>query len=224
MSERDRRPSARSEETFRTPHLAVPSRSALSGAHDPSPNELDAAIDRAVRDMMNVDADDAFRARVMARLGRAERQPLHPVRMLLAGAAAGLVLALMLTRTTSISEQPAVEGTGSSQPSRLMPAAEPQDRSGSQARLASRRPGELPRREAFRVPANVTQVVPAGALVATLADDQPADSMDGLERIEPIRVDPLRPNAIGAPPIVIAPLTPISKLDIAPLTPRIERE
>src|SRR5688500_5807486 len=153
--------------------------------------------------MMNVDANDAFRARVMARLDRAERQPLHPVRILLAGAAAAcVVLALVLTRTTSISEQPAVEGTNSSQSSRQMPATERQDRSGSQARLPSRQPGELPRREASRVLANVTQVVPAGALIATLADDQPADSMDGLERIEPIHVDPLQPDAIGAPSIV----------------------
>src|SRR5262245_57000231 len=63
-----------------------------------SEEDLDRAIDRAVREVMNVDTDGAFRARVMARLEPRSRVFSWPRLTLATAAGAALVLAFVMTR------------------------------------------------------------------------------------------------------------------------------
>lgn len=189
-----------------------------------SEKHLDDAIDRAVREMMNVDAGPAFRARVLARLDRpAPRRLTWPRLAVVGAAAAALVLAIVLTRTSDTRDPtpvavgqppqaPAPTVARKSEPAPL-PAPEPAERTTHRSVAP---PGR-------GVP-NITHYVPQGALTATVADEESAMPIDALDRIEPIAVAPLDRSPIAPAPIVIAPLTPISEVQIAPLSPPSARD
>src|SRR5688500_6711228 len=68
---------------------------------DDSPRrDIDAAIDRAVRDMMNVDTDPAFKARVFSRLEQPARRRIGwPALGITGGIASAALLALTVLRT-----------------------------------------------------------------------------------------------------------------------------
>src|SRR5687768_8884236 len=62
--------------------------------------EIDTAIDRAVRDLMNVDADAAFRAGVAERLKRPDGRRTRPWLLAVPAAAAVIVIALAWMRSS----------------------------------------------------------------------------------------------------------------------------
>jgi hypothetical protein len=193
-----------------------------------SEQHLDHAIDRAVREMMNVDADPAFRARVLARLDDPAPRRLSwtSLAAIAAGAAAVLLTFFLLRTPASRESVPTVaEVHSSAAPSvSQAPAPAPANPFSAAPRLSER---VTPRRavQTPRPSTNVTQSLARGALTATaVADDEPDAPIDALHQIDPITIAPLDRTPIAPPAIVVAPLTPITELRIAPLSPRIERD
>jgi hypothetical protein len=187
-----------------------------------SERQIDEAIDQAVRDLMNVDADSAFRARVVGRLRKPQsRVPFWRQLAVVSGAAAIALIAVVMTRggdkpaeppsaamTPAVTPQPAVEPAGgSSLPGVERPAA---------TAIAQRRP------------ANATQQIARGALVATVAEDALeaplAGGVEALSDIRPIELAPIAPAPIVTNEITVAPIAQPSELVIVPLAPQIERE
>jgi hypothetical protein len=173
--------------------------------------EIDAAIDRAVRDLMDVDADSAFRARVTARLRPPARRRLLPL------AAATLTTAAVAA--TVIWMRPAAPGAPVSAPltETRGPVAgppPPTDTAGSdRGSVVPTTAPQSPTRSA-----RTADAIPRGAVVATVAD-APASALPGLTAIDPIEVEPISQTSIVPSAIVVAPLTPISEMQISPLEP-----
>jgi hypothetical protein len=193
-----------------------------------SEQHLDSAIDRAVREMMNVDTDPAFRARVLARLD--DPAPHRVSWMSLAAIATGaaaVVLAFFLLWTPA-SREP-VQTVAEVEPPPAAAPAVSQPQSPASASLpppqASERPTSRRTIRAPRPSTNVTQSLARGAVIAAaVADDDPDAPIDAQHQIDPIAIAPLDRTPIAPPAIVVAPLTPITELRIAPLSPRIERD
>jgi hypothetical protein len=194
-----------------------------------SERQIDKAIDDAVRDLMNVDADPAFRARVAARL---QQRPAHFSgwrQLAIASAAlAAIVIGMVLFRdgdAPAVRQAPvsSVASNGSAKPAPEVSAAPPA------------RPLPLPapapdrataRRTAPRPPitgGNVTQEIPRAALLATVADAVEAAGGEPAGSFRPIEVQPITAAPIRPPQLEIAPLAPIGQIVIAPLDPRIQR-
>ena len=188
-----------------------------------SERQIDEAIDQAVRDLMNVDADSAFRARVVDRLRKPKsRAPFWRQLSIASGAAAIVVIAVVMTRD---GERPAVEAPRAAasavtpQPAVAPVAAEP-----SAPNVA--RPAALPiprRRQA-----NPTHQITPGRLVAAVADEEfelpLTGGVDPLSGIRPIELAPIVPAPIITTEITVAPIAQPSELVIAPLAPQIEQE
>ena len=164
--------------------------------------EIDTAIDRAVRDLMDVDADAAFRARVSARLQR--RAPRLILRPLAAAAltAAAIATAVVWMRPSSpgapaAAPTPEIRGPGTVAP--RQPAG-----------AASERPAVFPTAaaQAQARPARIAAgPIPRGAVIAAVAD-APASTLPPLTAIEPIEVEPISQTSIVPSEIVVAPLAP----------------
>lgn len=188
-----------------------------------SERQIDEAIDDAVRDLMNVDADPAFRARVADRLRKPKSHGLFWRKLSLAGAAVAVaVIGAVLMRSPEkpvVEQRPAPVATVTRQP-----AVEP----GATARTApvvTRPP--LPS-VARRRPDDPTHQISRGALVATVVDEAPGtvrlEGVEPLDHIRPIELAPITPAPIMTTEITIAPLAVPSELVIVPLTPQTERD
>ena len=181
--------------------------------------ELDTAIDRAVRDLMNVDADAAFRARVAARLERPARRTLSAAGLVAAlAAAAAIVLALIWMRPAAPAIAPSVPVARVENPA-PSPATRPSSRAPDGNRDSPRR-GVQARAAASR---SATEPIPEGMLVAAVAE-VPVTSIEPLSAIEPITVEPIATTPIATPEIVADPLSPLVELQISPLEPRTARD
>jgi hypothetical protein len=189
-----------------------------------SERQIDEAIDDAVRDLMNVDADPAFRARVVERLRTPKSHANFWRQPMVAGAAIlVVVIGVALLRKTdqpTVAERPApVASTVAPQP-----AVEP--------RVAERTPPAVTRppvqAAARRRAGNPTLQISRGALLATVADEAPeplpAGEVEPLGHISPIELAPITPAPIVTTEIAIAPIARPSELVIVPLVPRTERE
>jgi hypothetical protein len=188
-----------------------------------SERQIDEAIDAAVRDLMNVDADPAFRARVVDRL----RQPksrfgLGWRQLSVAAAALVVVVGVVLMRGGA---KPVVHPPSSHVASSALAKTAP--RAGSQPpqitpNVEPRPAVRTPRRQAGDV---VTHQIARGSLVATVAGadaGSPAPAL-GEEPLEPIRMEPIGPAVIVVPEVRIAPLAPVSEIVITPLESGRER-
>jgi hypothetical protein len=190
-----------------------------------SERQIDEAIDDAVRDLMNVDADPAFRARVVERLRQPKSQSLFWRHRSLAGAAVAVVVigAVLMMRSAEgpvVEQRPAAVATTVTRP----PAAEP-------AAAAPRAPvgTRLPMPSAARRrPDDPTHQISRGALVATVVDEAPGtvlpEGVEPLSFIRPIELAPITPTPIVTTEIAIAPLAAPSELVIVPLTPQTARD
>jgi hypothetical protein len=195
---------------------------------------LDDAIDRAAREMMAVDADGAFRARLSARLDRARQRPglFTWTRLGVAGAATvALALAILLpsrqSAPTPAPDTPASAAVGIPAPVHPWPVRGASE--GPAVAAGASTPPVAPSRSravarADRRPANVTQQLPRGALTAAVVDDEisSGDQVSGAvaaegRGIEPIFLAPLHTNEILPSPIVVRPLAPIGAVQLAPL-------
>lgn len=182
--------------------------------------EIDTAIDRAVRDLMDVDTDAAFRARVTARLQRpARRQLLRPLAAV-ALTATALAVAFVWMRPSSslpdVRALPPVAKLGT--PTAAAPS--------QIASAGSNRPAALPRLQpttSARVRRSTAPPIQRGAIVAAVAD-APANDIAPLTAIDPIDVEPISQTPIAPSEIVVAPLSPISEMQISPLEPRTARD
>lgn len=179
--------------------------------------EIDTAIDRAVRDLMDVDTDAAFRARVTARLQRpARRMLLRPVAAA-ALTAAAVAVAVVWMRPSSPEVPASTPVAAISNPT----AAAPPSTVGAGSDRGSDLPGAALRTEA-KPPRTAVGPIPRGAVVAAAAD-APASTVPPLTALDPISVEPIAQTSIAPSEIVVAPLSPISDLEISPLEPRSAR-
>jgi hypothetical protein len=187
---------------------------------------IDDAIDSAVRDMMTVDADSAFRARVLARLVSPGRASIIRGRMVaaLAGAAA-VALAVLLTSGPAIDSPDLPVRPPSPVTAATVPAAVP----GAPIVREQRRPARgAARSRDIRPSPAATHVVPSGSIVATVADvdpgpeaapaaDDAASPLAAPDRaLEPIAIAPLSTAPLSLEAIAVAPLS-IVELQVEPL-------
>ena len=189
-----------------------------------SERQIDEAIDAAVRDLMNVDADPAFRARVIERLRKPKSHgPFWRQPVVAAAAVVVVVVGVALLRKTdkpAIEERPApVVSTVAPQPAVEPRVAEPT------APAVTRPPMQAAAR---RSAGNPTHQISRGALVATDADDAPAFvpavEVEPLSQIRPIELPPIVQAPIITTEIAIAPIAPAAAIVIAPLGPQTERQ
>jgi hypothetical protein len=184
--------------------------------------QLDEAIDRAVREMMNVEPRRDLRARVLAELGGPPARVAFWPRFAfgsLALAAAILVFFLFarrptdrsLERAVAVARPPAPVAESTAAPGSPVPRAPVRERvltsDGQRARLA-------------RTPAVEDRPVRAASVDA--AELMAADRMapvDRLPPIEPITISRLDDVPVSTAPIDIQPIT-IERIEIAPLTSR----
>ena len=179
--------------------------------------EIDTAIDRAVRDLMDVDTDSAFRARVTARLRRpARRMLLRPVAAVaLTAAAVAVAVVWMRPSSTGLPRTTAVAVTSApTTPTPPVAAGAGPDRVVALPGAAARTE-RSPRRAA-------AGPIPRGTVVAAVAE-APASTIPPLTAVDPISVEPIAQASIVPSEIVMAPLSPISELEISPLEPRTAR-
>ena len=186
-----------------------------------SERQIDAAIDAAVRDLMNVDADPAFRARVVDRLHQPQPRANRWAQFSLAAAALVLVLGVVLMR-------------GGKAPPVSTPAEAPVASVAATPQIAPapETAGPLAAPARGRRNAGVTtRAIERGLIVATVADvDGTADggamvtsSLELEGPIASIEVAPIAHTPIITAEIAIAPLDPPGALVVAPLDPRRER-
>lgn len=186
--------------------------------------QLDDAIDRAVRDMMNVDADAAFRARVFDRLDGPKRAHDGWRPMALAGATAVIVavVTFMMTRDPRPLPSASQESASAGAPQAQVPAPPRAAVGVDNSRPRVERTASSATRQ--RTPPVFVANQPATGLIVATAADEPAVSIEPLEAIEPIHVAPLPSPQFVAGGVVVAPLDPIAEVQIAPLSPRSERD
>jgi hypothetical protein len=185
--------------------------------------QLDEAIDRAVREMMDVEPRGDLRARVLAELGgppaRVSRWPRFAFGSM-ALAAAILAFFLFAKRPTDRAVEHSVAGALPPP----APAAGPTAATRSPVPSAIGREPVLPdggrRKTLARTPAFEDRPVRAASVDS--AELMAADATAPVERlpsIEPIRISRLEDVPVATSPIAIEPIT-IERLEIAPLTPR----
>jgi hypothetical protein len=179
--------------------------------------EIDTAIDRAVRDLMNVDADAAFRARVTERLQRPARRAWTP--RLAVGAVATVAIAVALLWLRTPTPPPATTTEGAASAERAIPPQAPAV-AGSNPKATAPVPMARPPASA-RTTAQPS--IRRGTVVAAVAE-MPFTSIAPLTAIEPISVEPIANTPITPPEIVVAPLSPITEVQISPLEPRTARD
>lgn len=170
---------------------------------------LDLAIDRAVREMLDVEPPADLRARVIAELpASGVRLPASGVHgfAAVAAVAALLVLVLVVARRSEPPAQPSIVSRGSDQ-NVPAPVATPMNVPIAPA--------------ATRV--SVTARA-AGVAAAVAEPSSPAGDIEPLNQIAPIEVAPIGQSSIAPDPIAVRPLTPITEVQIAPLNPPDRRD
>ena len=177
--------------------------------------DLDKAIDRAVRQMLDREPRADMRARVIARIDARPASVRFPVAgfqrfAAFAGVAALLIVVsvLVLARRSERPAQPLFAAHG--EDVRLA------------APLTARAPVDVPvaPRRIATPPKSIGSQMPIGVAYATAIDA--ADStpgIDPLKSIEPIEVAPIASSSITPEPIGVRPLNPIPEVQVAPLNP-----
>ena len=179
--------------------------------------EIDTAIDRAVRDLMEVDTDASFRARVTARLQRPARRMLLRPLAAVALTATAIAAAVVWMRPSS----PDVPATTPVAATSAPTTATPPLTTGAGRDRGVALPGAAARTEA-KPRRTAASPIPRGTVVAAVADS-PASTIPPLAALDPISVEPIAQTSIVPSEIVVAPLSPISELEISPLEPRTAR-
>ena len=175
-------------------------------------DRFDEAIDRAVREMLDVEPPVDLRARVVASASMQKRafvaSAFRRNRVVLAAVAAALIVVAVFVarRGEPVAPQPPI----------VAHAAD--------VRLPA--PARAPLRTVAVAPpsAHVTRPVSRGAgtvLAAAYTEDDDGVVADiaPLTRIAPIRIAPIAQDSIAPADLAMPPLNPIADLQIAPLTP-----
>jgi hypothetical protein len=176
--------------------------------------DLDKAIDRAVREMLDVEPREDLRARVVSHIDGRRVRYQFPVASfqrfaMLVGAAAVLVLVLVLARHSGAppAPPPAV-ARDSGRPMVIpAPARSPIDVPIAPERMAAATSNPGPHR-------------PDGVAYAASIDTAPGGAaIDPLKIIAPIEMAPIGQSSIAPEPIGVHPLERITEMQIAPLSP-----
>ena len=179
--------------------------------------DFDKAIDRAVREMLDVDPPAGLGARVMRRIAEKDRVSRKRIILWTAvplGAAAALVLALLPLRTVDRHAQPSATIATVDSPRTPSPGATP----------AVGAPPQRPRTTATpavaatarpRAIAAAERTIAAAAFTAA----EPATELEPLKSITPIEVAPIADHRVAPAEISVRPLNPIVEVQIAPLNP-----
>jgi hypothetical protein len=182
--------------------------------------DFDKLIDRAVREMLDVEPPADLRARVIDRI---DGQPASSLRLpasgfqrfgvlrfgVLLGAAAALVLMVLLARRSEPpAQQRVVAQGGQHEPGGATPPAI--DVPAAPERVATAK-------SRARVPAGIASAASTDVTSA-------APAIDPLKTIAPIEVAPIAQSSITPEPIGVRPLDPIAEMQIAPLNPPDRRD
>jgi len=194
-------------------------------------SELDAAIDRAVRDLMGAEPRADLRERVLSELaggsselaGTSARATLWPrFAFGLVAATAVLVIAVQFAdRPADRPAEPTIAGRAAPEArprtdgTPLPPAVPAPISPRSPARVSGPSPTTPPRRAVV----DDRPIQAASIETAPLFGSAPATPLGRLDRIEPIGLSRLEASAIPAPVINVKPLA-VELLEIAPLTPQ----
>lgn len=163
--------------------------------------DIDVAIDRAVREMMNVESSSATRAPVFAAFERPER---HMGPWMWAAAAAAIALALAI----SVVRAPRRE-TAPSTATAPAPAVAPVSPAPEEPRVANgERVIRTPRRDSGRTAERT--------LAGTVAPELP-ETIPALAEIHPLVVPPPRTADIEPEEVVLPPLAAIPGIEFEPL-------
>jgi hypothetical protein len=185
--------------------------------------QLDDAIDRAVREMMNVEPRGDLRARVLAELGGPPARAALWPRLAFATVALVATVAVLTTTVRRPSDHPHVPRVATSQPS-TTPALEPvlPPPPSNDVTSPAPRTGTTPSKgrdsrhsntgSAERLPAGANRLIQAASI-----DTIDATHGEPVRPIDPIGVANLRP--ISQPEIVITPIT-VEQIAITPLSSR----
>jgi hypothetical protein len=178
---------------------------------------LDLAIDRAVREMLDVEPRAGLRARVVALIETRRFVNLRVASwiMIPLAAAAVLILAILPPRQTHPSVQPqppVVAARGATLlPGRHVPA-----------------PALAERLSPAAAPVSSSRRQHGRATAADVAGPAPGDdtssNIEALAPIAPITIAPVRPRSIAPSEIAVAPLTPIPEIQVSPLFPPDRRD
>ena len=186
--------------------------------------DFDKAIDGAVREMLDVEPAAGLRARVVEQLSAsgsrlpaasAFRLPASGWILAPLAAVAILILALVLPRSTPQGTREAETTTAAGETPRL-PVTAPPPAIDPRASVEMPRPVGEPRTVAARRGPAARRSVTATAL---MPDDSPASDIAPLTAINAIAVAPIGERTIAPGEIAVRPLTPITEVQVAPLTP-----
>jgi hypothetical protein len=190
----------------------------MSKQHD-TDTHLDAAIDRAVRQMMAIDPPAGFRQRVVARLDRPVAAVAWWPRLALAGGAlAAVVLAVVLLRPAPAPVPTAIDGQAPSGPSQVAstpapaaeatpPAVAPTQRRGVDRPRVETLPPP-PRMDTVFGPARDGRVAAADATATAPPSALPAPEAADLPALPPIEIPTIDVPPIEIKPLMLMPLTP----------------
>lgn len=177
---------------------------------------VEAAIDRAVRELMSVDAPADLRRRVLARLETPAPRAFPWFRLAAGASLAAAVLAVfVLVRSRDAGprpqERPNERPVAAAQPPEQtsLPSSMRRDRPVSKTVSDGRKRLESPR------------VVTA---TATVAEVDLGFEIASLTAIDPITIVPLDPPSIAPAGLSIVPLTPIVEVQVGPLSPSSGRD
>lgn len=184
-------------------------------------DRFDDAIDRAVREMLDVEPRADLRARVMARLPPSgSRLPASGFRLPASGwvlaplaAAALIVLAVFIARRT----EPLPEGRTIARAADQYLVPDP-----TVPVRAVEPPIVIP---PTRVTPPAQRTVSGGTIVAAMSavDADGTTAIDPLRSIAPIGMSPIARDTIAPAEVAVRPLNTITEIQIAPLTPQDRR-
>lgn len=193
-------------------------------------DRLDDAIDRAVRDMLDVEPRADLRARVIAQLPEAgSRLPAGGSRLRVSsfrlmapvGAAALIVFAVFIARRSEpiAPSAPVVAHRGDLH----LPMATPEVAPSTPSPSATIPPAAAPVRGGLRAPGASMRTPRTVVAVSFDSGDDQTTAIEPLKTITPISIAPIAQDSIAPAEIPMHPLNPLSELQIAPLTPRDRR-
>lgn len=172
-----------------------------------SERRLDEAIDRAVRDMMDVDPRPGLSRRVAARLDEPRTSWLTMPRI--AAAAALVVLAVAAVLLVPRTPAPVRE-----QVSVTRQTAPPAPRVDREAAVTSREPARVRPERAARAPRTPRRVENASEEIPPFVSNV---HVAPLAELAPITVAPAGPRALDAREVVVTPLAPLEPVRVDPL-------
>jgi hypothetical protein len=185
-------------------------------------DRLDVAIDRAVREMLDVEPPAGLRGRVLDRLDAFSPNPVVSAFRRnvwwIAGpiaAAAILVVAVLVPWRHSAPAvvTPAAPSMAKAETPRTVPPAV-SPRTSEPPRTVS-----LPRASSAPGHQPIARLIDDRMIAAAVAPADDTSGIDPLSPIVPIAVAASQPRDIAPKQIAISPLTPITELQIAPLSP-----